>query len=88
MERMDQPDVRPNADPMGPDLSFGGQQQSAQGGDFATDPVCGTLVDKRTARYTANYAGNKQTWDTFYFESDECKQLFERDPERYVNPLP
>ena len=51
----------------------------------AIDPVCGVHVKKATAQYTANYAGQRQPWRTFYFDSDECKQLFEREPERYAN---
>ena len=87
MSNMDQPDVRPNFDPMGPDPTTSGQQpgQTASSGNLVTDPVCGTQVDKRTARFTASYAGNDGNWVTFYFESDECKQLFESDPNKYAN---
>ena len=52
----------------------------------ATDPVCGATVAIATALYTTNYEEGSPNWTTYYFDSDECKQLFERDPERYVKP--
>jgi YHS domain-containing protein len=50
----------------------------------AKDPVCGGVVDTRTARFTANYMVGG-TIQTFYFTSDECKQEFEREPDKYSN---
>jgi YHS domain-containing protein len=88
MREMDQPEVRPNFDPMGPDPHTASQrQEGTSSGQFAVDPVCGKEIDPRTARFTANYLGGGQPWDTFYFCSDECKQLFERDPEHYIRQL-
>lgn len=52
---------------------------------MATDPVCGTRVNKATAQFTATYEAQNQPWQTFYFDSDECKQLFEREPEKYAD---
>jgi YHS domain-containing protein len=49
----------------------------------AKDPVCGTYVDTRNARFTTNYLVDGGVTKTFYFTSDECKQLFEREPEKY-----
>jgi YHS domain-containing protein len=52
---------------------------------LVTDPVCGRKLDKRQIQYTANYGGQAQPWDTFYFDSAECKQLFEQNPDQYAH---
>lgn len=57
------------------------------GEQIVADPVCGRKIDKRQALYTANYLGRSQGWTTFYFDSEECKQLFESNPEQYVKSL-
>ncbi|HEX9057146.1 MAG TPA: YHS domain-containing protein [Ktedonobacterales bacterium] len=75
MPRMDQPEMNPLDTPL---------TQHAGQGEFAKDPVCGMQVDTRTAQYTANYAIRDGSLATFYFCSDECKQMFEREPERYA----
>jgi YHS domain-containing protein len=49
----------------------------------AKDPICGTYVDTRTAQFTTNYLVDGGATKTFYFSSDECKQIFEREPEKY-----
>lgn len=86
MQQMDQPDVRPMANPLGPaPETVSPTSGNALGPDEAIDPVCGMKVNKTDAQYTANYEGQGQSWQTFYFCSDECKQLFERDPEKYAN---
>jgi len=46
------------------------------------DPVCGRFVDGEEAELlerTATYAN-----ETFYFSSKECKEDFEKEPEKYV----
>lgn len=50
--------------------------------NVARDPVCGMLVDKRTAANTLAAPVNAPT-DTVYFCSPECKALYEEDPSRY-----
>lgn len=45
-------------------------------------PVCGVLVDIRTAANTLASPVNEQQ-GTVYFSSAECKTLFEEDPHRY-----
>ena len=50
----------------------------------AIDPVCGDIVDMRKAQFTTNFPADDGNLRTFYFSSDECKQMFERDPEKYV----
>jgi Cu+-exporting ATPase len=37
-------------------------------------------VDERTAAWSAEYAD-----DVYYFCSEECKNKFEADPEKYVS---
>lgn len=50
--------------------------------NVARDPVCGMLVDKRTATDTLAPPVNSPG-ETIYFCSPECKAVFEEDPSRY-----
>jgi YHS domain-containing protein len=50
--------------------------------NVARDPVCGRLVDKRTAQNTLASPVNEQM-GTVYFHSPECKAIFEADPQRF-----
>jgi Cu+-exporting ATPase len=45
------------------------------------DPVCGMMVDPKTAEYKSTYHEK-----TYYFCSPGCKKDFEKDPERYTHP--
>ena len=53
---------------------------------MARDPVCGLRLDDSgsakgiadTPAYTSEYGGL-----TYYFCSERCKQLFDKDPERH-----
>jgi YHS domain-containing protein len=47
---------------------------------MARDPVCDMEVDENDAVATTFYQG-----DRYYFCSEDCKQRFEADPERYVS---
>jgi len=51
---------------------------------LSKDPVCGVEVAMRKA----DKAGLKASHGgkTYYFHSDECKQKFDRDPNRYIKP--
>jgi xanthine dehydrogenase accessory factor len=49
----------------------------------AADPVCGMTVAIAGATETAVYRGT-----TYYFCNPGCRQRFETDPERYVQPDP
>jgi len=51
-------------------------------GTLSKDPVCGVDVSINKAEKS----GRKSTYQgkTYYFSSDECKQQFEKDPERYI----
>jgi len=50
---------------------------------MAVDPVCGIHVDERAAQpieqYTADYNG-----ETFYFCSEDCKNVFDESPAHYA----
>lgn len=50
--------------------------------NVARDPVCGRLVDKRTATDTLASPVNDPE-GTVYFHSAECKAIFEEDPQRF-----
>lgn len=43
------------------------------------DPVCGMEVTYETAKARSEYDGQ-----TYYFDSLECKEAFDKDPERYI----
>jgi YHS domain-containing protein len=43
------------------------------------DPVCGMQVDEKRAAHTSQVQGR-----THYFCSSECKQMFDREPQRYL----
>ena len=49
----------------------------------ATDPVCGMSVDPHTARHGAEHNGR-----TYYFCSARCRERFEADPAKYLDPGP
>ena len=43
------------------------------------DPVCGMTINPQHAAANIQYQGR-----TFYFCSQMCKIMFERDPEKYL----
>jgi YHS domain-containing protein len=43
------------------------------------DPVCKMEIEESEAESTSQYAGQK-----FYFCSEECKDSFDSQPERYA----
>jgi YHS domain-containing protein len=47
--------------------------------DLARDPVCGNMVDMRTAANTLTTPDD----GTIYFDSPACKALYEENPEKY-----
>lgn len=50
--------------------------------NVATCPVCGTLLDTRTASDTLASPVNEQQ-GTVYFDTARCKAIYEEDPHRY-----
>ncbi len=49
----------------------------AKSGAMPRDPVCGMVLDERTARFKINHEG-----ETYYFCSVKCKKRFKRNPQR------
>jgi YHS domain-containing protein len=47
--------------------------------DLARDPVCGNMVDMRSAANTLTTPDG----GTIYFDSPACKKLYEESPEQY-----
>ena len=43
------------------------------------DPVCGMMVDEKTARFKSHH-GSK----TYYFCAQSCKTAFDKNPSRYA----
>ena len=43
------------------------------------DPVCGMEVTYETAQARSEYNGQ-----TYYFDSLDCKEQFDKNPEKYV----
>lgn len=43
------------------------------------DPVCGTEVTYETAQARSEYNGQ-----TYYFDSLDCKETFDKDPEKHI----
>lgn len=71
-----QEDIQQSLDPL---RSASSNDPSAE---LARDPVCGMLVEKRTATNTLASPVNTQL-DILYFHSPECKAIFEQDPQKY-----
>jgi len=44
------------------------------------DPVCGMLIEESEAKARSSYEGS-----FYFFCSEECKEEFDKDPERFVD---
>jgi Cu+-exporting ATPase len=44
------------------------------------DPVCGMMIDERTAAGQSEYQGQ-----TYYFCASICKTKFDQNPEQYLH---
>ena len=42
------------------------------------DPVCGMVLDERTAKFQLKNEG-----ETYYFCSEKCKKQFKRHPQKF-----
>lgn len=47
---------------------------------MAKDPVCGMVVDEKTAKFKSEYR-NK----IYYFCCKTCKETFDKNPTKYVS---
>ena len=45
---------------------------------MAKDPVCGMMVDEKTAKFKSDFKGK-----AYYFCAASCKATFEKNPEKY-----
>jgi Cu+-exporting ATPase len=43
------------------------------------DPVCGMMIEDSEAEARSSYQGR-----TYYFCTEECRKLFDKDPARYA----
>ncbi|MCE5313777.1 MAG: YHS domain-containing protein [Armatimonadota bacterium] len=50
---------------------------------MVTDPVCMMEIRKEDVKFTSEYRGQ-----TYYFESDHCRRVFEDNPDEYVGVIP
>src|SRR3989449_4209203 len=64
---------------VGQQQGFGGQGDDMESTRTATDPVCGMMVNTRTAEFRSFRGG-----DTYYFCSAGCKERFDKDPDKYL----
>jgi YHS domain-containing protein len=46
---------------------------------MAKDPVCGMMVEEKTAKFKSQYKGK-----TYYFCAQGCKVTFDKNPNRYI----
>jgi len=72
----------PQNDPAQAALNPNPQNLDPNDPNVARDPVCGMLVDKRTAQNTMAAPVN-QPMETLYFCSAQCKATFEENPEQF-----
>src|SRR6266566_4567645 len=63
----------------GGNQAFCGQGDDMESTGTATDPVCGMMVNTRTAEYRS-FRGD----ETYYFCSAGCKERFDKDPDKYL----
>jgi YHS domain-containing protein len=62
-------------DALNPDAGVRGDDPA----NLARDPVCGNMVDMRAAPDTFTSLDG----DVIYFDSADCKRLYEENPEQY-----
>ena len=46
---------------------------------MAKDPVCGMMVNEKTAKFKSDYQGK-----TYYFCAASCKSTFDKNPVKFV----
>ena len=62
--------------------NFQTERAGAQKTELYINPVCGVPVDPQTAKHVIQYKGA-----SVYFCCDGCKVSFEKEPEKYMNPV-
>jgi len=46
---------------------------------MAKDPICGMMVDEKSAKYKTDYNGK-----TYYFCNERCKTTFDKAPAKFA----
>jgi YHS domain-containing protein len=46
---------------------------------MAKDPICGMMVDEKTAKWTSVHDGK-----TYFFCNERCKTTFDKNPGRFA----
>ena len=46
---------------------------------MAKDPVCGMMVDEKTAKFKSEHMGK-----TYYFCNQTCKTTFDKNPTKFM----
>jgi len=46
---------------------------------MAKDPVCGMMVDEKSAKWKSVYGGK-----TYYFCNESCKRAFDKTPTKFA----
>jgi len=46
---------------------------------MAKDPICGMMIDEKTAKWTSEYNGKK-----YFFCSEGCKLKFDTTPKKFA----
>ena len=46
---------------------------------MAKDPICGMIVDEKTAKFKSDYMGK-----TYYFCAASCKSTFDKSPAKFA----
>ena len=46
---------------------------------MAKDPICGMMVDEKTAKFKSDFTGK-----TYFFCAASCKATFDKNPEKYT----
>ena len=47
---------------------------------MAKDPVCGMMVDEKTAKFKTEHMGK-----TYYFCNQTCKTTFDKNPTKFIS---
>lgn len=56
---------------------------SSNASDLARCPVCGTMIEKANAADTLPASVNEPREKTLYFDTANCKAIYEQNPERF-----
>jgi YHS domain-containing protein len=61
-------------------VAHSGRDDDREEARMVKDPVCGMMIDEKTAAGHSEYQGR-----TYYFCAPVCKTKFDQAPDKYVN---